>query len=79
MPADRFDNPVWQPSPLPWEAGVFFHYGERRDAGDTRNIWAQLDWEIQATRNWKLGYDTRIIGLEGSKCKFCGAELNFRT
>jgi hypothetical protein len=59
-PADRFDNPVWQPSPLPWEAGVSFHYGERRDAGDTRNIWAQVNWELQATRNWKVGYDTRI-------------------
>ncbi len=25
----------------------------------------------------RIGYDTRIVGLEGSKCKFCGAELNF--
>jgi len=27
----------------------------------------------------RIGYDTRVVGLEGSKCKFCGAELNFRT
>jgi len=27
----------------------------------------------------RVGYDTRVEGLEGSKCKFCGAELNFRT
>jgi pyruvate formate lyase activating enzyme len=24
------------------------------------------------------GYDTRVLGLNGSLCKFCGAELNFR-
>ncbi len=27
----------------------------------------------------RFGYQTRVIGLDGSKCKFCGAELNFRT
>ena len=27
----------------------------------------------------RVGYRTEAIGLEGSKCKFCGAELNFRT
>jgi pyruvate formate lyase activating enzyme len=26
----------------------------------------------------RVGYKTRIIGLAGSKCRFCGAELNFR-
>jgi pyruvate formate lyase activating enzyme len=26
----------------------------------------------------RIGYDTQIVGLDGSKCKFCGAELNFR-
>jgi pyruvate formate lyase activating enzyme len=26
----------------------------------------------------RYGYDTEIIGLNGSKCKFCGAELNIR-
>jgi pyruvate formate lyase activating enzyme len=26
----------------------------------------------------RIGYDTDVVGLEGSKCKFCGAELNFR-
>ncbi|HEX7475842.1 MAG TPA: AmmeMemoRadiSam system radical SAM enzyme [Dehalococcoidales bacterium] len=26
----------------------------------------------------RQGYTARVIGLEGSKCKFCGAELNFR-
>jgi len=27
----------------------------------------------------RFGYQTKVIGLEESKCKFCGAELNFRT
>ncbi|MFC1957287.1 AmmeMemoRadiSam system radical SAM enzyme [Chloroflexota bacterium] len=26
----------------------------------------------------RVGYQTKIAGLEGSKCRFCGAELNFR-
>ncbi|MFC1911536.1 AmmeMemoRadiSam system radical SAM enzyme, partial [Chloroflexota bacterium] len=27
----------------------------------------------------RLGYQTEVVGLESSRCKFCGAELNFRT
>ncbi|TET15176.1 MAG: AmmeMemoRadiSam system radical SAM enzyme [Dehalococcoidia bacterium] len=27
----------------------------------------------------RVGYQTEQIGLDGSKCRFCGAELNFRT
>lgn len=27
----------------------------------------------------RLGYQTSVVGLDGSKCRFCGAELNFRT
>jgi len=27
----------------------------------------------------RFGYQTTVIGLVGSKCRFCGAELNFRT
>jgi pyruvate formate lyase activating enzyme len=26
----------------------------------------------------RTGYDTRIVGLEGSKCRFCNTELNFK-
>jgi pyruvate formate lyase activating enzyme len=26
----------------------------------------------------RYGYQTEVTGLEGSKCRFCGAELNFR-
>jgi pyruvate formate lyase activating enzyme len=27
----------------------------------------------------RYGYQTRVVGLDGSRCQFCGAELNFRT
>ncbi len=27
----------------------------------------------------RFGYQTSVVGLEGSKCRFCGAELNFKT
>ncbi len=26
----------------------------------------------------RYGYQTNVVGLKGSRCKFCGAELNFR-
>lgn len=26
----------------------------------------------------RIGYDTEVVGVNGSKCKFCGAELNIR-
>ena len=27
----------------------------------------------------RFGYEAEIVGLDGSRCRFCGAELNFRT
>jgi pyruvate formate lyase activating enzyme len=27
----------------------------------------------------RVGYHTEVIGLDGSKCRFCGTELNMRT
>lgn len=27
----------------------------------------------------RLGYETEVTGLDGSKCRYCGAELNFRS
>jgi pyruvate formate lyase activating enzyme len=26
----------------------------------------------------RVGYQTNVVGLNGSKCRYCGAELNFR-
>ncbi len=27
----------------------------------------------------RFGYHTEVVGLDGARCRFCGAELNFRT
>ena len=27
----------------------------------------------------RMGYETLVVGLDGSACRFCGADLNFRT
>ncbi len=27
----------------------------------------------------RVGYDVEVVGLDDSRCKFCGSELNFRT
>ncbi|MFC2069759.1 AmmeMemoRadiSam system radical SAM enzyme [Chloroflexota bacterium] len=27
----------------------------------------------------RYGYQTKVVGLDGSRCRFCGADLNFRT
>jgi len=27
----------------------------------------------------RIGYDTQVLGLDDTRCKFCGSELNFRT
>ena len=27
----------------------------------------------------RFGYDTHVVGVSGSKCKFCGTELNIKT
>jgi pyruvate formate lyase activating enzyme len=27
----------------------------------------------------RVGYNVEVVGLDDSRCKFCGSELNFRT
>jgi pyruvate formate lyase activating enzyme len=43
-------------------------------SGENTNCYSCGNTVIQ-----RVGYQTQVLGLEGSKCKFCGAELNFRT
>lgn len=59
---DRFDIDEWQPSPVPWNAGFSFRYGERRDNPNnvTKDIWATMKLELQATENWKISYSSRF-------------------
>ena len=58
-----------------WKAGLKFVY-----AGNV------VGHESESTRCYscgkdvvrRLGYNTEVTGLNGSKCRYCGAELNFR-
>lgn len=58
---DRFDNPLWQPSPAPWDAHLSLHYGENHSNPDNviKNIWSSMRMELQATKNWRVSYDAR--------------------
>ena len=59
---DRFAPKTWRPSPLPWSAGVGLRYGETRTDPDhtVKNAWANVNLEVQATKNWKLSSDMRV-------------------
>ena len=58
------------------EAGLKFIYTGNVPGHDGENTYCYSCHKRVVERR---GYDARIIGLAGSKCKFCGAELNFRT
>ena len=57
---DRFDNPEWTPSPLPWKAGVNFRYYESHADPDNIRITntAGLNLDVTITDNWKASYNT---------------------
>jgi pyruvate formate lyase activating enzyme len=58
------------------EAGLKFVYPGNVDAHDTANTICYNCHNLIVRRD---GYHTDVLGLDGSKCKYCGAELNFRT
>ncbi len=57
---DRFDNPEWKPSPLPWKAGINLRYYESRADPDNIRITqtAGLNLDVTITDNWKASYST---------------------
>jgi pyruvate formate lyase activating enzyme len=57
------------------EAGLKFVYTGNVPGHDGDNTRCYSCGSMIVERN---GYDARLLGLQGSKCKFCGAELNFR-
>ncbi len=59
---DRFGHDEWEPSPFPWKSSFSLRYGENRNNPDNvrKNIWGTANLEIQATKNWKISYDTRF-------------------
>jgi pyruvate formate lyase activating enzyme len=57
------------------EAGLKFVYVGNLPGHDGENTKCYQCGKLVVQRQ---GYNTKILGLNGSQCKFCGAELNFR-
>ena len=62
FPVNRFEDPMWTPSPVPWEAGISFSYSEDHNDPDRiiKNTWMTVGTSFQMTQNWKVTYDTRF-------------------
>jgi pyruvate formate lyase activating enzyme len=58
------------------EAGLKFIYAGNVPGHQSENTVCYSCGKLVVRR---FGYDTEIVGLNGSRCQFCGAELNFRT
>ena len=58
------------------EAGLKFIYAGNVPGHDSENTRCYACGKMVIKR---YGYQTEIVGLDGSKCRFCGAELNFRS
>jgi pyruvate formate lyase activating enzyme len=57
------------------KAGLKFIYAGNLPGHDSENTRCYACGKTVVKR---VGYDTEITGLNGSKCRYCGAELNFR-
>jgi len=57
------------------ESGLNFIYVGNVPGHPGENTVCYQCGKTVVTRN---GYDTRITGLDGAQCRFCGADLNFR-
>jgi len=57
-------------------AGLKFIYTGNVPGHQSENTVCYSCGKINVNR---VGYQTKVLGLEGSRCRFCGAELNFRT
>jgi len=58
------------------EAGLRFIYAGNIPGHSSENTTCYSCGRLVVKRR---GYQTQVLGLDGSKCRFCGAELNFRT
>ena len=58
------------------KAGLKFIYAGNVPGHSSENTVCYSCGKINVAR---VGYQTRVVGLEGSRCRFCGVELNFRT
>ena len=58
------------------KAGLKFVYAGNVPGHQSENTICYSCGKLDVQR---YGYQTKVVGLEDSRCKFCGAELNFRT
>jgi pyruvate formate lyase activating enzyme len=58
------------------KAGLKFVYTGNAPGNPHENTYCPSCGKLTAER---MSYQTRVVGLQGSRCKYCGAELNFRT
>ncbi len=58
------------------KAGLKFIYAGNVPGHSSENTVCYSCGKINVAR---IGYQTKVVGLEGSRCRFCGVELNFRT
>ena len=58
------------------KAGLKFIYAGNVPGHQSENTACYSCGELSVKR---FGYQTSVVGLDGSRCRFCGAELNFRT
>ena len=58
------------------EAGLKFVYAGNVPGHQSENTTCYSCGKLNVQR---FGYQTEVVGMEDSRCKFCGAELNFRT
>jgi len=59
---ERMTGEVWRPTPIPWDAGISFHYSENHNNPDniTRNTTAGFKLSTDITPNWSVGYTTKL-------------------
>lgn len=57
------------------KAGLKFVYAGNVPGHRSENTFC---YSCGKTAVHRFGYETEVVGMAGSKCKFCGAELNFR-
>jgi pyruvate formate lyase activating enzyme len=58
------------------KAGLKFIYAGNVPGHNSENTKCYSCGKLNVER---VGYQASPVGLEGSRCKLCGAELNFRT
>jgi len=59
---DRIDPIVWNPSPLPWSAGLDFRYGlvKSNPTSVDKRIWTAVSCELKATKNWRINGNATV-------------------